>query len=143
MMNDALKESERRYRDLVENALVGIYAADINGRISYINNTFSSMFGFDSREEMISIGLASRFKNHKDRRVFVKTLLKAGKLSNFELELLKKDGQTINVLLNATSKDNIISSTIPDIILFLLGAKKRIIEKIVYERRRDVGRDKK
>ena len=115
MMNDALKESERRYRDLVENALVGIYAADINGRISYINNTFSSMFGFDSREEMISIGLASRFKNHKDRRVFVKTLLKAGKLSNFELELLKKDGQTINVLLNATSKDNIISGMVLDI----------------------------
>ena len=115
MMNDALKESERRYRDLVENALVGIYAADINGCISYINNTFSSMFGFDSREEMISIGLASRFKNHKDRRVFVKTLLKAGKLSNFELELLKKDGQTINVLLNATSKDNIISGMVLDI----------------------------
>lgn len=115
MMNDALKESERRYRDLVENALVGIYAADINGRISYINNTFSSMFGFDSREEMISIGLASRFKNHKDRRMFVKTLLKAGKLNNFELELLKKDGQTINVLLNATSKDNIISGMVLDI----------------------------
>lgn len=115
MMNDALKESERRYRDLVENALVGIYAADINGCISYINNTFSIMFGFDSREEMISIGLASRFKNHKDRRVFVKTLLKAGKLSNFELELLKKDGQTINVLLNATSKDNIISGMVLDI----------------------------
>jgi PAS domain S-box-containing protein len=73
------------------------------------------MFGFDSREEMISIGLASRFKNHKDRRVFVKTLLKAGKLSNFELELLKKDGQTINVLLNATSKDNIISGMVLDI----------------------------
>jgi len=115
MMNDALKESERRYRDLVENALVGIYAADINGRISYINNTFSIMFGFDSREEMISIGLASRFKNHKDRRMFVKTLLKAGKLNNFELELLKKDGQTINVLLNATSKDNIISGMVLDI----------------------------
>ncbi|MCZ2417451.1 MAG: host-nuclease inhibitor Gam family protein [Burkholderiales bacterium] len=31
----------------------------------------------------------------------------------------------------------------PDEKLFLLGAKKRIIEKIVYERRRDVGRDKK
>jgi len=115
MMNDALKESERRYRDLVENALVGIYAADINGCISYINNTFSIMFGFDSREEMISIGLASRFKNHKDRRMFVKTLLKAGKLNNFELELLKKDGQTINVLLNATSKDNIISGMVLDI----------------------------
>lgn len=115
MMNNALKESERKYRDLVDNALVGVYVIDINGYVSYVNSTFLRMFEFCSKEEVISAGLISIFKHPRDRKVFLKMLMQSGKITNYEFEFLTKTGQTVNALLNATLKDNVISGMVLDI----------------------------
>jgi PAS domain S-box-containing protein len=46
----ALKESEFRYRSIVDNMPIGFGVADINGNILYNNKTFFSYFGFDESE---------------------------------------------------------------------------------------------
>ncbi|MBA3975876.1 MAG: hypothetical protein C0504_16850 [Candidatus Solibacter sp.] len=48
----ALRESERRYRDMVENALDSIYSHDLSGRFTEVNRTMCELLGY-SREEMI------------------------------------------------------------------------------------------
>lgn len=49
---EALIESEEKYRTLVEDALIGIMNMDLTGKITYVNNTIILNTGY-SREELI------------------------------------------------------------------------------------------
>ncbi len=49
---EALLESEEKYRTLVEDALIGIINVDLSGKITYVNNTIIHDTGY-SREELI------------------------------------------------------------------------------------------
>jgi PAS domain S-box-containing protein len=51
-IGDALKESEEKYRRLIESAGAGVVIIDVAGKINYVNKTFCSMGGFE-REELI------------------------------------------------------------------------------------------
>ncbi|UCG13056.1 MAG: PAS domain S-box protein [Deltaproteobacteria bacterium] len=111
----ALRASEKQYRNLVDNALVGIYKTDLDGNILYANDALIKMLGFESIEEMTSIGVINRYRNIKDRMVLVENLKKAGKVNNFEVELLTNTGDVKNVILTALLEENVISGMIMDI----------------------------
>jgi len=54
--NRELAKSEARYRQLVENPLVGVWQADIEGRFVYINKHLSKMSGY-SQDEVMGISM--------------------------------------------------------------------------------------
>jgi PAS domain S-box-containing protein len=112
---ERLKYSEKNYRELVENALVGVYKTNVKGEILFANEALARMLEFKSPEEMISTAVLSRYKNPKDREVLIENLSKEGKVSNFEFELLTKTGKTKNAILSATLDGDIISGMIRDI----------------------------
>lgn len=112
---EMLRDSERKYRDLVDNAPIGIYKTDLNGSILFANQALSKMFEFNSPEEMISDGLLSRYKNPEDREILIGSLKEEGKVANHEIELLTKSGKSLNVLLSATFDGDILSGMIKDI----------------------------
>ena len=111
----ALRESEKMYRDLVDNALVGVYRTTTNGGLLYANDTTVRICGFKSFEEMKSAGAVVRYKNPEDRQAMVAQLQTTGRVTDFEFELLRKDGESRNVVLNATLDGEIISGMILDI----------------------------
>lgn len=111
----ALKESEKKYRDLVDYALVGVYKTNIQGDLLFANDALVKIFGFDSEEEMMSQGILSRYKNPEDRDILIKRLNKEGGLNNYEAELLKKDGEPVHVLISASIYENIVSGMMLDI----------------------------
>jgi PAS domain S-box-containing protein len=49
-----LKQSEREYRHIFEDAIVGIYQSTPDGRLLSVNPSMAQMFGFDSPGEMIA-----------------------------------------------------------------------------------------
>ena len=51
----ALRDSERRYRDLIEGSTFGIQISRPNGERLFVNRKFVEMFGYDSAEEMMRI----------------------------------------------------------------------------------------
>ena len=112
---NALRESEKRYRDLVDNALMGVYQTTIDGEILYQNKYFVRMLGFESLEELKASGSPARYKNPEDRKAFIKLLKKTGKVMKYEVELLAKDDDVINVLLSASLTGDIISGMALDI----------------------------
>ena len=111
----ALRESERKYRDLVDNSIVGIYRTNLAGKILYVNAALARMLEFDSLEEMMSKGVLARYKNHKDRERLLEILKKSGRIDNFEFDMLTRKGETITALLSAVLDQNIISGMIMDI----------------------------
>ena len=52
---DAVKRAEEKYRDIFENAVIGIFQATPEGRLTSINRALAEMHGYDSPEEMMAV----------------------------------------------------------------------------------------
>ncbi len=124
-MDNALQESEKKYRNLVDNALVGIYKTNLKGDILYVNEALSKMLEFGSPEDMMAEGVSARYKNPKDREVLIENLRKMNRVESFEIELLTKTGKTKDVLLSATLEGDTISGMIMDITM-----RKHLFEQV-------------
>ncbi len=101
---EALRASEERYRNIFENAVVGIFQSSPDGRIINVNPTHAHMFGYDSPQEMIDafedIG-QGHYVNPQDRRRFKEICDEQGYIRGFEVEFYNKQGTKIWVSLNA------------------------------------------
>jgi len=125
--NNALEKSEKKYRSIVDNALVGVYKSNINGDIIYANHALSNMFGYVTPEEMMSGGILQIYKNKVDRDSLVTKLQASGCVDEFECECVKKDGSGVDIILTATLEDNIISG-----MMINITSRKRM-EKILIQ----------
>lgn len=125
--NEALKESERKYRSIVDNSLVGVYRSNTNGEILYANSALSSMFGYSSPEEMMSGGIQQIYKYAKDGKVLINKLRESGSVAGFECECISKSGSDIDIIMTATLEDNVISGMMVDI------TSRRRMEKILIQ----------
>ena len=110
-----LEECENAYRNLVENALVGVYRTNREGEILYVNDTWLRMFGFDTLEEARAGGSLARYQNPEERKTTIRLLEQSGRLNNFAVEMTTKTGEFITVLLSATLESDIITGMMMDI----------------------------
>ncbi|MCX6135090.1 MAG: PAS domain S-box protein [Ignavibacteriales bacterium] len=94
----ALKESERKYHDLFNNAVQGIFQSTVDGKLLSANAALLRMLGYDSIEELASINLEELYTNPAERASLTMKLSGQGACSNVELSLRRKDGKTIIVL---------------------------------------------
>jgi PAS domain S-box-containing protein len=96
-----LQESREKYRTLVEAATEGLIML-IDGRISFSNNIISKMTGYEIGElNNLSINeIISKSNNADLLETFSKKTLKEGQ---FELNLRKKNGDILNVLITAST----------------------------------------
>ncbi len=111
----ALQESERKYRHLVDNSLVGVYQTNLEGDMLYVNDALAKMFDFESPQEMMSENVIVRYKDPADRQVLIQLLKSAGKVNNFEFEQFTKTGRVKNTLLSAVLEGDTLSGMIMDI----------------------------
>jgi len=97
-----LKNSETRYRGLFENVVDGVYIASRAGELVAANPALVEMLGYDSTEDLKSVGNTTMlYVNPIDReRVFAR-LEAQSVVKNFEYRLRRKDGREIVVLENA------------------------------------------
>lgn len=95
---EALKESERKYHDLFNNAVQGIFQSSVDGRLLSANTALLTMLGYDSFEELASMNLADVYANPDERRALSMKLVEQGSCSNVELVLRRKDGTIVNAL---------------------------------------------
>jgi PAS domain S-box-containing protein len=112
---DALKESEKQYRNIVDNSLIGIYETNLKGDILYINEALAKIFEYESSAEMIPSGVIVLYKDIKDRMALIEKLKKTGRAKNFEFEALTKSGKTKNILVSAVLEGDNISGMLMDI----------------------------
>jgi len=110
----ALKDSERRYRDLVDNALVGVFQTNIEGEIIYANKYIAEMLN-ESIEEVKLKNVQEIYKNPKDRKRLIGQLKEHGQLDHFECKLVNAEGREFNVLLSATLDGDVLSGMLMNI----------------------------
>jgi PAS domain S-box-containing protein len=98
----ALAESEQKYRDLVENAPVGIVVSSFDGRVLEVNETLVRMHGYDTKEEFVSSSVSHRFQDLKDRERWVAMVWGTGRADAFEVRSKRKDGSLFWSSLSST-----------------------------------------
>jgi PAS domain S-box-containing protein len=111
----ALRQSETKYRNLVENSLVGVYSTTVTGEILYANQASLKMFEFDSLGEMIADGAVARYQDPQDRETLIERLRTTGLVSGFEFRACTRKGRPLTVLLNATLSGDVLSGMVMDI----------------------------
>ena len=104
-----LRESEEKYRLLVENAPVGIFQSTPEGRYISVNPALASIFSYDSPEEMMIQVTDIARQIHVDstqREKFKYLLAKNGEIREFVNQNYRRDGSIIWTITHArTVKD--------------------------------------
>ena len=94
----ALEESEEKYRSIFENAVEGIFQSIPEGRFVSVNPAMAAMCGYSSPEEMVNavIDIASQYYvDAKDRLKFMNALETEGFVQGHEHRIRRKDGSTM------------------------------------------------
>jgi len=98
---EALRQSEEKYRRFFEEDLAGNYITTPDGRLLACNPTFVRMFGYASAEEAQGTRLASLYANPAARDEFVELVRRRQQLRYHEKELRGRDGSLMYVIENA------------------------------------------
>ncbi|HOW55038.1 MAG TPA: PAS domain S-box protein [Syntrophorhabdaceae bacterium] len=100
---DALRKSEENYRNIHDNAMVGIFQSTPEGRYLRVNQALASMHGFSSPDDMINtvtnIG-EQLYVDPEDRRRYMELLTKDDMIRGFETQLYRKDGSRFWISMN-------------------------------------------
>lgn len=90
ILTGVIRNSEKRYRTLVDNALEGVCQTNIKGDVVYANDTCLSMFAYENREEGMSVVSSLRCRARGPEMPFWRCLRRPATSPNIEVELLKK-----------------------------------------------------
>ena len=100
-IEQALLESEEKYRGLVETMGEGLAIQDENGLITYVNNSFCKMTGYQEHE-LIGKKIID-FLDERNRQMVKGEIAKRRKgapARSYETEIPRKDGHQISVFLS-------------------------------------------
>jgi diguanylate cyclase (GGDEF)-like protein/PAS domain S-box-containing protein len=98
----ALQQSEEKYRNIFNFASVGIYQSTREGRFITANTTLARMLGYDSADELLQLSMAEDvYANADERAELIRKFEPLGYASDAELQWKRKDGSRIWVQLNA------------------------------------------
>ena len=98
---EALRESEQRYRSVIENIEDGFVRTDKEGGFTIVSPSAAHMLGYDSAEEMISMPVDLIYRNRKKRKVMLDLIRKQKYVRDYEMALIRKDGSVFWASLSA------------------------------------------
>ncbi|MBF0242868.1 MAG: response regulator [Desulfamplus sp.] len=100
----SLKTNESKYRNLFENAPIGIFTTSSKGHALAINTVMANIVGFSSPAEATkhySELAKNLYVNPSDREKFLNELKDKGSVKNFEYQARRADGKIIWLTMNA------------------------------------------
>src|ERR1035437_8417757 len=117
----ALRTSEKRYRLLFERNMAGGFCTNFEGRLLEGNHPAARPVGYDSPEEVMALSVTSLYHTASDRETFLRKLKSEKSLTNHEMKLRRKNGDSTWVIGNISLVDDnsgvggIIEGTLVDI----------------------------
>ncbi len=120
----AMAESEKKYRDIFERAMEGIFQTAVEGKVLSANPAFARILGYRSASEMINSAKDITYEVYYDpkRRGELKRLIgECGQVKDFDVECRRPDGRRIWISTNVRAvrdeagKDLFYEGTLVDI----------------------------
>jgi PAS domain S-box-containing protein len=98
---EALRESEEKFRTLFENSRDAVYITARDGRFIDCNQSLLELFGY-TREEMKALNVIELYVNPEDRRRFQEEIEQKGSVRDYEVKFKKKDGTEMDCLITSS-----------------------------------------
>ena len=103
---EALINSEKKYRSLFENSLDPIFITDSDGKFLDVNQSLLDLLGY-SKSEILNMKTTETFVDIEDQKKLVKKILLNGGVTNWTTKIYKKDKTIIDCLMSAVvNKDD-------------------------------------
>ncbi len=112
---EKVRQSEEKYRNLVDNALLGVYESSITGEILFANEQLLKNLGVNSIEQLKGTDILDKYANPSDRIIFINELRDNGYVKNFEVDFISNENQVKHTLISATFQGDKIIGMILDI----------------------------
>ncbi len=106
----ALAASEQRYRNLIEEAPIGIFQSSSRGYFLTVNKAVAGMLGFEKPKDVVNYyrDLAhTLYKEPKEREHFLDALREHGEVKNLPLLCRRKDSSDIWLSVNARLSEDL------------------------------------
>jgi PAS domain S-box-containing protein len=97
---EALKESENKYRLILEATNEGIWVAPPDGKATFVNQKMADMLGYSKEEILGHVGLEFLDKSQEAPVIQNRELLKNNKPVQVECKFIRKDGSTLWTMAN-------------------------------------------
>jgi len=102
LTQNALAESESKYRGLFANSVMPMFQSSVDGKLLNANRAMLKLLGYSSFYELADLDIArDTYCNPDDRHGITETLRQKGFVVNAEIKLKRKNGNIITVLENA------------------------------------------
>jgi PAS domain S-box-containing protein len=98
---EAMRLAEERHRQLIQNAVYGIYRSSLDGKFLEVNPALVQMLGYGSAEELLAVDMATDiYLDPDERHHFIEQYRQAGRIEGIEVKWKRKDGSPITVRLS-------------------------------------------
>ncbi|MEB3830353.1 EAL domain-containing protein [Phormidium sp. CCY1219] len=100
----ALRQAERKYRSIFENAVEGIFQTTLEGHYVTANPMLARIYGYDSPEQLrqeLSDIERQLYVDAGRREEFIRRIERQGEVRDFESQIYRKDGTVIWISENA------------------------------------------
>jgi PAS domain S-box-containing protein len=130
---ETLRESEERYRLLLESSPDPIVVYTMDGRATYVNPAFEQTFGFSGEEvfgKRIDFVPEESWPETKDA---IESMLSGKKIHLFETRRLTKDGRVLDVQISSTLYHNQAGNPVGNIVILRDVSDRKSAEKVLKE----------
>ncbi len=98
LSEESLRQAEKKYRNIFEHSLDGIFQSTPEGRFITVNPSLARMWGYDSPEDLLNrinnIALQI-YVNPEERNEFLRVMEKDEEVHGFEFQSYRKDGSVL------------------------------------------------
>jgi len=101
---DALKESEEKYRTLIENINIGVFRSTYDGTFLQINPAMAKMLGYGSVEELTATHTSALLCDSYAVNDFLASIRNREGIRNKEMTLRRKDGSFVITSITAKAR---------------------------------------
>ena len=111
LAQEALISSEEKLRNFFETARDVLYITSLDGKIVEINKRGEDLSGY-SRRELLELNVIDLYKNPADRERVVNMVISNGYVTDYEIEMQRKDGSIVHCLFASTVRKDKEGNTI-------------------------------
>ena len=127
---DRLKDSEEKYRNMINNLDVGFFKTDVNGIFLTHNPALSKILGFDPTRNLIGLSAQDYWEKAEDLQYFYQNLIKNNVTRNFIHKARKKNSEIMFLQV-----DSHLNKDLENNLIEIEGTVSDITEKYILEQK--------